>query len=383
MTVITLLLIGLFIIRLLTRTGPAWKEWLFPSSPMPEPEPLPKGKPGKPFITNAPAHWGNITDEFLITNRQAVEALAPGSAGHALQQRQFMLNSLQLLGGINSALEKHIGEKPHTSYSNSLLGAGHINATSCCIQKLLPKGIISIAGIVVDNHVRYAVILLDTPTPVNYIEELKRYIVEDGYYDLIWYALTDPATVTETRKLTFESFNKSCFSINKDKQGAVNRSHPTYALWWAGDTSQYFPESALRKDMETYLDLIDHHNSYALGILSYAFGLSDSNSRIAMPDLDQVIMEGPEGVEIVLTVSKDRGMVFHFPVKPIYERYRNNFIKVFVDFCYSIRAQVLEHDLPDDDFGQSSSLLWFRKLVADVERDKDHDVAVVGVLGKW
>jgi hypothetical protein len=98
-----------------------------------------------------------------------------------------------------------------------------------------------------------------------------------------------------------------------------------------------------------------------------------------MPSYDEVIMEGPEGVEIILSLSEERGINFHFPMLERYEKYRNNFIKTYIEFCYDIRAQIVENDFPKDDFGHPSSLEWYTNLLKNAQ-EKGEKIRVLGAL---
>lgn len=337
--------------------------------------------PGNPFYTNAPQHWGTITDEFLNSNREFSSNYDHKKDDFVIKRRSWMVNSLTLMGKINEEFEKKNGQKVHTSYGDALLDYTEPYATSFCIEKLFIKGTISITGIAVDNYERYAVILFDTPTPMKYIDELRIYFLEDGYKDLIYFAVDDPSQVTENVILKFENFNKSCFSIDQTKQGHNNWEYDSYAMWWISEKETNFNEAIIKDDIRLSLDLLDFHNSYALGILSFAFGLKDNNNRTRLPDYDEVVVTGPEGVQIIMTLSKQYGINFHFPMLPKFESYRNKFMKVYVNFCYEIRAQILEHNLPNDDFDTTSTLAWYQQLL-DTSTSITKDIQAIGRLTK-
>ena len=337
--------------------------------------------PGKPFYTNAPEYWGSNTDEFLESNKEFSVNYDHKKSDVVINRRSWMVNSLTLMGKINKELEKKNGQKIHTSYSDALLDYTGRYATSFCVEKLFDKGTISITGIAVDDYQRYAVILLDTPTPMSYIDELRRYFLEAGYKDLIYFAVDDPNEVTENLPLKFENFNKSCFSMDRTKQGRDNWEYNSYAMWWVSERETSFQSAVIKDDIRLSLDLLDYHNSYALGVLSFAFGLADNNNRTRLPDYDEVLVTGPEGVQIIITLSKQYGINFHFPMLPRFEDYRNRFMKVYVNFCYGIRAQILEHDLPDDDFDNTSTLAWYQQLL-DASTNDAKDIQAIGLLTK-
>lgn len=337
--------------------------------------------PGNPFYTNAPAHWGTVTDEFLKSNREFSRTYDHKSDDVTVKLRSRMVNALTLMGKINEGLEKKNGQKVYTSYSDALLNYTEPYATTCCIEKLFDKGTISITGIAIDNHERYAVMLFDAPTPMKYIDELRVYFLKDGYKDLIYFSVDDPNQVTENVTLKFEDFNKSCFSVDQKKQGRNNWAYESYAMWWASEQETNFNSAVIKDDIRLSLDLLDFHNSYALGILSFAFGLKDDNNRTRLPDYDEVVATGPEGVQIIITLSRAYGINFHFPMLPKFESYRNSFMKVYVNFCYGIRAQILEHNLPNDDFDTTSTLAWYQQLL-DASTGSAKDIQAIGRLTK-
>lgn len=357
---------------------------LFAPAPALEETPESKTPQGQPLFTNAPAHWGIVTDEFLGTNAEIANGWAGSNAQHNKRQR-FMTNSLVLSGSIGNALAPlNNGVKPYSSYGDGLHEFKEPYATSCCIEKLFSKGIIKINAIIIDNYQRYGVVLFDSPTPMTYYQELRDLFLEDGYKDLIYYAVADPATVTQEAALVFSNFDKRSFNFDATKQGAQDRKFDEYALWWASVNEPDFLNSRICKDVGIYLDILDHHHSYALGVLSMAFGRAKDNTRTRLPEYEQVLLHGPEEVEILMTLSESRGIHFHFPVNERYEHYRDNFIKAYLRLCYELRAQILEGDFPPDDFGQPSSYEWFKSLVEEV-RQKDGLVVAVGsiIKMKW
>ena len=66
---------------------------------------------------------------------------------------------------------------------------------------------------------------------------------------------------------------------------------------------------------------------------------------------------------------------------PRFESYRNRFMKVYVNFCYDIRAQILEHNLPNDDFDTTSTLTWYQ-LLLDTSTSSAKDIQAIGRLTK-
>lgn len=334
----------------------------------------------QPFFSNAPEHWGMFSKEFLKSNKQFVDGWEANQHSDAIQKRRFMVNSLLLMGNINDVFEKQCGRKVHNSYTDGLLEFTEAYGTSCCIEKLLSKGVFKLNGVAIDNYERYGVVLFESPTPMGYVEELRNYFIKDGYKDLIYFAVHDPKAVDGVKKIVFEPFNKACFSFNAQGQSAADRKFEKYAMWWSGETEDDFMSSSVKENMGICMDILDFHESFALGCLSYAFGIQANNNRTRLPLKDMVNIEGPEGVQVLISLSQESGIIFLFPALPKYAKYRDNFIKTWLNFCYDIRSQILEHNLPKDDFGQASVLDWYKALLGEVEENK---TATRGVMVYW
>ena len=320
-------------------------------------------KVGKPFFTNAPENWGIITDEFLQTNQSFVKSYDANANGDVDNHRMFMVNALMLIGTITETFKKNVNTKIQASYTDALLGCKDQYATSICVQKLFDKGVINTSGIVIDDYERYAVMLFVQPTPMSYINELKALFLADGYKDLIYFSQTDPNTVTGNQDIRFDNFNAQSFSFSPEKQGKSNRKHYQYAMWWPSEQEPDFLRSEMKENIETYLQLFDNYNSYALGLLSFAFNLKKDTNRTKLPEYDEVTIQGPEGVEIIITLSQTKGINYHFPILPEYEVYRNRFIKVYLIFASKIKAQIDKNNFPKDDFGHASTLDWYHELI--------------------
>lgn len=336
---------------------------------------------GNRFYTNAPKHWVKINDGFLKLDDKLSVDFDGVNTEKVVNVRNAMVNSLALMDIINEYFSKLAKEKVHFDFTDSMLGSSERFATSCYVYKLFDKGVFIIDGVAIWNYEKYAIILLTSDTPISYINELKTYFVNDGYKDLIYYAKKDPHLVEGSKKLKFENFNDKCFRYDPANQGLEQRKHNEYALWWAGELEKDVKSSILLNDIGVYLDLLEFYNSYLLGFLSFAFGLNKEVVRTKMPDYEEVAITGPEGVEIIITLSEKKGIYFHFPKHPRYEKYRNAFIKVFVNFCYKIREQIIENDLPKDDFEHHTTLEWYTQLIEEA-KEHNSEIAAIGLMRK-
>jgi hypothetical protein len=329
-------------------------------------------KIGQPFFTNAPSHWGIITDEFLDSNKDFSENYSENfgevKVDLILEKRMFMVNSLVLLGGINRNLSEKFEIKIVAEYLDGLTDSKDKYATSCCIYKLFDKGILLTNGIVVDNFEKYAVFLFTKPTSIAYITTLKEKFIENGFRDLIYYCVINPESVSNPDfiELPYVGLQKESFKL-KDDQSRENRKYSDYALWWTDNPDAFFGDSITYQLLSKYHQKCNDANTYILGKLGYALGRNKNDARIIIPEYDEVIIEGPEGIEIILTISDKTGINFHFPVSPKFEKYRDNFLYSFLEFSISIKNQVEESNFDRDSDIVKAEWLEQTKDVKDIE----------------
>jgi len=306
-------------------------------------------KIGKPFFTNAPAHWGTITDEFLDSNKNFSQNFDEKNVDVILEKRMFMVNSLVLLGAINSNLSQKFGIKIVSEYIDGLSDSKDKYATSCCVYKLFENGILVTNGIVLDNFEKYAVFLFTKPTSFAYIDKLKEKFIENGFKDLIYYCVVNPETVNlpDLIELPYIGLQKESFKLKAD-QSRDNRKYTDYALWWSDNPDSLFGDSKTYQILSKYYEKCNDISTYILGKFGYALGRNDDDTRVKLPEYDEMIIEGPEGVEIILTISDKTGINFHFPVGPKFEKYRDDFLNSIFEFALSIKNQVVENNFERD-----------------------------------
>jgi hypothetical protein len=315
----------------------------------------------KMLFTNAPADWPPVSNAFLKSNKKFTNSYDSNNNAGVFDKRMFMVNSLVLIGGINQYLKNKSGTDVVSSYQDSLLDYKLPYGTSMCIDKVLEKGIMKTNGVVIDNNIRYAVLLFTEPVSLMYINKLKNLYAGFDYQDVIYYAQHDPSLIETDNEPVFELFSKTAFTFEKDKQGIAHRKYPEYAVWWSDVPGETFSGSGFSDKMRRYLTVNATMNTYVLGKLSYAFGINNSDNRIFLPDYDEVTFKGPEEVEIILSISSLTGLNFHFPVGPEFVKYREAFIDNYILFCENLLKQRQEGNHPGDI--PALSLDWFEELL--------------------
>lgn len=306
-------------------------------------------KKGKPLFTNAPEHWGCITDDFMDAITNFTKNFDENKSDIVFNKRLFMNNSLKLLGTINENLSIKVGKKITSSYSEGFNDSKEQYATSCAIHKLFDKGIILTNGIVIDNYEKYAIFLFTKPTSISFIDRLKDKFIEDDFKNLIYYCIENPLEIDENdfTELPYISLQKQDFRLKSD-QSRENRKYNNYALWWTKNPNLIFKDTLTYELLSKFYNNCYDSTTYILGKLSYAFGLTQDEIRMKLPEYDELIIEGPEDVEIILTISEKTGINFHFPAYLAFEKYRDNFLSNFVELGLGIKTQIIEENFDRD-----------------------------------
>ncbi|TDW51438.1 hypothetical protein EV144_101113 [Flavobacterium sp. 270] len=325
---------------------------------------------GNPFFTNAPKHWPVITDDFLNSNKDFSNNFDNKTGDIILKKRMFMVNSLVLMGKLNEELSVIAGKKITHSYRDSLIDNEENYATTFCIDKVFELGIIKTHGIVIENSKKYAIILFHNSESINYINELKKLFLEEGFEDLIYYATVDPASIIEInpKEIEFETINQECFHLDKEKQSKNDRKYSQYALWCSRDSIQKFIDSKVYKSLNEYHNYCSDCYTYILGKIGFALGLNENDKRVQLPEYDELIFEGPEGVEIIMTISNKNGLNFHFPANSKFDNYRNNFLNIFTILCKTLKEQIDNENFEKDN--QIVTTEWLERLKSEVIADE-------------
>lgn len=287
---------------------------------------------GNSMYTNAPEYWGVFDDGFMKESKAFAENYDENKAAEHIEKRSFMVNSLMLIGDIRERLEKHYNIEISSNYLDGLIQTKEAFASSICVSVLFKEGIIRTNGIIIDNKKRYAIQLFVKPVSMDLIEKMRAKYQERGFHDLVYFCISDPERFENQDEMPFVQFSTEDLRM-KDDQSRDSRLHKEYAVWWTEKNDMVFSNSM------TYAILKEMHKSYKntstyiLGQLAYALKRNPEFVRVQLPDYDEVVALGPENVEMILTLSSETGINFHFPKHELYETYRDNYLRLFKNFC--------------------------------------------------
>ena len=324
-------------------------------------------KKGNFLFSNAPQDWRKLYASLIITSGD-------------LPKQNWMMTGLSLLGEINTNLEKALGQKVESKYADTLHNFAGKNATSFCVEILLDDGLFGLDGIVMYKGKRIPVTIYREEVSPKEIAQLDETLQKEGYEPLVWFSVYHPNDSVPIKPLQYQVVSKSFFQLNTEKQGIQNRTHDSYAMWWPSEKEKDFCNSTTRKNIDLFMKSFDKYESYGLGLLGYYLGIKEKVVRTALPPIDdEVILQGPEGVEIIMSLSINSGICFHIPAKDEFEQYRNRFYKAMADWAVEMKQGIIEEKLDQDNLVDDSAYEWFSAVCENYEVSDDES-KMIGLL---
>ena len=157
-----------------------------------------------------------------------------------------------------------------------------------------------------------------------------------------------------------------------------------YAMWWPTEDDPSFARSEVRGHIGRAYRAAEGIESYVLAELLYRLGILDQDTlRITFPDEPiYASFETPEGLPVVFSASREKGMRFHFHTKLTAAKYRNDFWQQFAEFVEMWRGGVEDAGAPFDLDAEVKPREWWTltdEAVAAVESTGE-PVRVVGAI---
>lgn len=152
----------------------------------------------------------------------------------------------------------------------------------------------------------------------------------------------------------FEKFSAKHLDGNKDYEPSEG-----HAVWWATEEEPEILKSRAVKSIDHAYKELNGIETYVLAALLKGAGYIDDEEvgRAALPDeMAFFPLEGPEGIPIIMTASREKGIRFAFPVKQAGRRYRDLFLHHFSNYCHYWKTQVEEAGAPKEDYNDDSGM---------------------------
>ncbi len=145
-----------------------------------------------------------------------------------------------------------------------------------------------------------------------------------------------------------------------------------YAMWWPDESEDIFWDSPTSKILQNTYEVFRNYESVHAGYLLNQIGLAAEIGRAWLPDEDKALpVIGPEQKNLLVVLSKEKGIRFFFPVNTTSRFYREQFLYAMnIDFL-TYRLSLQQQEIEKEKRSEHDSYVWFnseRELTTEKEK---------------
>lgn len=197
---------------------------------------------------------------------------------------------------------------------------------------LFPEGVVeATAELVDDDGQRWAVFAYDETDPraAAAFARVGELFEQRELPTPVYYA-PEPFEPADRSGDPFTRFGPHLLSPWPDQHEAVEG---TYAIWWATEEVPSLAAWSQTEDVTRTLAALEGVEPHAWARILQALGhVEDGQDPVALPEeAHQLMVQGPEGLPVLLTFSQDRGLRFHLHIDRTPAAYRDAFWTLLAD----------------------------------------------------
>ncbi len=160
-----------------------------------------------------------------------------------------------------------------------------------------------------------------------------------------------------------------------------------YSMWWSSSEGESFASSASFSHIDRAFKSADGVETRLLGrLLSSLDAIDPHVDRMSYPDdTVTIFLTGPREAPIVLTVSQEKGVRFHFHEASWKSGDRDEFLYQYADYVESIRREVEIRDAALDPDWEPRAIDWWnlaRESVAANDEVESLGTLIIEEQGK-
>lgn len=282
-----------------------------------KPDEIENAEPTITWATNAPAHWPPVVTQVLPVPTAAERAKA------AVNHLFFASRLAQIFAE----------------------AGGDLKLEGVAETRLLDEGLLELQFTVLDQGQRVSVLLFpeaNESTGALYLG-IAAVLESLGQPTPVYYA---PAPLpTADPFVELRTFAPDWLVNSEEPPAAGN-----YAMWAEHPEEPVFSQSPSMESIGRAYRASSGIDSYIAAAFLREFGLVPEDAgRIDLPEeLMTLAAQGPEGQPLILSISREKGVRFHFHSE-CPPQYRNRFWHCYARFCEGMREHVLNHGLSADD----------------------------------
>ncbi|HEX2022303.1 MAG TPA: hypothetical protein VHH36_06285 [Candidatus Thermoplasmatota archaeon] len=151
-------------------------------------------------------------------------------------------------------------------------------------------------------------------------------------------------------------------------------------MWWTTDADPDFAASPAAAAIDRAYRALEGYETYMLGSIAANLEIAKTNGRLALPEgSPSVHAEGPEGVRLLMTASREKGIQFHFHAKETDPAYCDRFWRAFAGAAERMRAGVDEAGAPRDPPTDEPPTRWW-SFALRMDREGKAKATMFGIV---
>lgn len=193
----------------------------------------------------------------------------------------------------------------------------------------------------------------------------KAYLEKHGFGEVFYASTVEVSKVKDVGNPLKTSGTFAKF-FNVKKEGI---SQGLYALWWKSEKDVTFCKSRTKDLVMNMFEAFQDYETWFFGYLIQELNLSAKNQgfvRVELPAEERRIpLHGPEDTDLILAVSKEKGIRFLFPVEASI-KYRERLLKLILEYVQGLRM-MLEARNSEKDEQIERPMHWYSFICDHVE----------------
>ena len=225
--------------------------------------------------------------------------------------------------------------------------------------KLFEEGKLDIPVVFKAKHQAFSLFFLYNEDQIKTFNDARDRIKDAAFPNALFLAKVNPALS-----------NERLFSLSRLKLSDLKYYHNlplqgTYAMWWSTEEDAYFPNAPIQRLYHQIYTTIKGYETYMVGYILSEIkmkGYEDLN-RVQLPNEQQEIpVKGPEYQPILISLSMEKGIRFHFSKENTNKNYIHHFLTQIHLSLKELRNLLEQQGIEEDTSRESCGLDWFQYI---------------------
>jgi len=231
--------------------------------------------------------------------------------------------------------------------------------------KLYENGILNIPLVFKSGNLGYSLFFIYEEEQAKIFNFAKDQLKDSEYKIPLYISSID------CKKVTQQSSRLTPFSLSDLSYNEKPELKGEFGMWWNEENDPIYYKSATKKYLEEIYTCIRGYESYIFGYLLSEIKMKDFENfqRVALPAEEKsFVVKGPEYLDIVISVSQEKGIRFLFPKDKASIEYRSLLLSKIKTSFQAFQLLIEMKEAPKDEVTDSNGYDWFNFMSRVIEK---------------